>query len=128
MSVIYYGLPVVFVAGVLFIFIYLFVEILTARCSECMGRNTKDAVFCSTCGVNLTGQQRFSEDAIFSRSTIVLAFFIPFLGIYLWLQFRYVYPHRSKSLALLATIGSVISLANATFGGFGLTYGLYNFY
>ena len=94
-------------------------------CSKCGNQIEDDAVFCSTCGsnvgivqpstngtnnINSSNVKPKPEDAS-SFWWALLGFFIPFLGLILYLVFKDDYPLRSKSCGKGALIAVILEVA-----------------
>ncbi|MBR2926074.1 MAG: zinc-ribbon domain-containing protein [Clostridia bacterium] len=82
-------------------------------CSNCGKQVDENAVVCVSCGHALSGsaaQRRSGEDAP-NMGFVILGFFIPIVGLILWLMWRNDYPLKAKSCGKGALIGFVTNIA-----------------
>lgn len=125
MGAVYYATPLVAIVGFLMIMYYLADLALNVRCQQCGQKNGKRKVFCDRCGSNLTQQFGFQESQLFDRKTLILSFFVPFVGLYLWFFMKDTYPHKSRYMWTTVLGGTVIIAFNAYAGAM---FGYYNFW
>ena len=78
-------------------------------CSKCGAQIEDDAVICVKCGCAVAPEKKLSKDEK-STGFNVLAFFIPLIGLILWLIWKEDYPIKSKSIGKSALIGFCISI------------------
>ena len=83
-----------------------------AYCTKCGAQLQNDASFCASCGEAVGNTANVNRTPVDEGPTFgwgVLGFFIPLVGLILYLIWMKDYPKRSKS----AGIGALISVASA---------------
>lgn len=83
-----------------------------AYCTKCGAQLQNDACFCASCGEAVGNTVNANRTPVDEGPTFgwgVLGFFIPLVGLILYLIWMKDYPKRSKS----AGIGALISVASA---------------
>lgn len=80
-------------------------------CSKC-GKETDDlALFCSNCGASLTDTAQPERTDAYSAGFAVLGFFIPIVGLIIYLVLNESQPKTAHSAGKGALIGFCVSLA-----------------
>lgn len=85
-------------------------------CSKCGKEIMKEAVLCPHCGCYIKDNSMVSSDAP-NTGFAVIGFFIPLVGLILYLVNKDTYPQKAKSAGKGALIGFVVSLV------FSIIYG-----
>jgi len=79
-------------------------------CSKCGNQMADDAVICTACGCAVNGGTVAKNDDQPSFGFSVLGFFLPLIGLILYLVWHNDYPLKAKSVGKGALIGFIVSV------------------
>lgn len=88
-------------------------------CKNCGAEIDDKAVICPKCGVAQSNKPTVASDDAPSAGFAVLCFFIPIIGLILYLLWHETYPLKAKSCGKGALIGVIVSVASVV-----LLYGI----
>lgn len=80
-------------------------------CSHCGAQIDDEAVFCVKCGCSVSSGKTVRTDDAPNAGFAVLGFFLPLVGLILYLVWMDSYPLRAKSAGKGALIGVIVSVA-----------------
>lgn len=75
-------------------------------CNKCGKQIPNDSKYCPECGVNISGQNGRGDEGSFGYA--LLSFFIPIIGLVLFIVWNKEYPKRAKSCLYGIIAGVVI--------------------
>jgi len=79
-------------------------------CIKCGAANQDDSRFCTTCGAPLkTNIDQYKDSDIPSTGLKVLSFFIPIVGLILYIVWNNSYPDKARSCGKWALISIIVS-------------------
>ncbi len=80
-------------------------------CKNCGAEIDDNAFVCPKCGVATGGNKTIKADDAPSTGFAVLSFFIPLIGLILYLVWKSEYPQKAHSCGKGALIGVIVSVA-----------------
>lgn len=89
-------------------------------CSHCGAELEDEAVVCVKCGCSVSGSKQKEDPSESTVGYAILGFFVPIIGLILFLLWNDEYPRRAKSAGKGALISVIVSVITSI-----IVFGLY---